>query len=211
MKANKILVHLPERIYVSVGTLNPRPMEADAQRVLDAEAIFASQRGGLVTKDTFVHGPVKIRKGDIWVIKARPTCMAEALRGALGIPEDAPAGAGFATADDPIHLAEAWTTSLEQGNRPRAVKSAERVIQVTIPMRYNERSGIVAGAVQFTAPISLGQYDAAVVRGVIYPSAFGAPKDAIDTVKAVATAASERRAVAQAQPADNVDEDEVTD
>lgn len=209
-KTNKILVHLDEIVFVSVGSLNPKPMEASAQRVLDADALFASQRGGLVTKDTYVRGPVKIRRGDIWVLKVKPTCMAPELREALGIPEDAPDGTGFATVDDPVHLAEAWTTYLGQENRPKLVRGSEQVIQVTVPMRYNTVSGLVAGAVQFTTPLTIGPHDAVVVRGVIYPTAFGASKDAVNTVKETAQAAKERRAATKAQPADNVGEDEVT-
>lgn len=210
MKTNKMVIHMPESIYVQVGEMNPRPVEVLANRIVDGEALFATNRGSLRTKDKFVAGPIKVRRGDVWMVRVKSGSLLPEIKAALGIQETTQSEAGFATADDPVHIAEAWVANLGQDHRPEKARSAERAVQVDIPMRYHPASGYVAGAVQFTTPLTLGEFDTAIVRGVIYPTSFGAPKDAVGTVKAVAEAAKARRAAAQAQPTDNVDEDAVT-
>lgn len=207
-KANKMLVNLPETVWVSVGELNPQTMEARAQRVLDGEALFAAKRGGLVSKDVCLRGPMNIKRGDIWVLLVKAGSMNDALKSALGVIDTPTEGEPVAIASekDPVSLREAWMTSLAQENRPAAVRAAEQVIQMVVPLKYHPASGYVAGAVQFTTRVTIGPHDAVVVRGVGYPSAFGAPREAVDTVKAVATAARARRAEQPALDDDNADE-----
>lgn len=212
-KTNRLLVWIPERVYVRVGELNPRPEEADAV-VINGGEVYTTGQGTLRTKDQYRGGPVKARQGDIWMIRANVADINEAVRASLGVESTPDTTAQVATADSPVCIAAARITELGQSQRPGEVRTAERVYQVEIDMEYYPATKQMAGAAQFLRPLVLGPHDAVVIRGVIDPSKFShAATDAAAVIRETARAAKERRLTAKAQPAkpvDNIDEDEVT-